>query len=334
MNAFATTLTLGPSRPSMVPPACFVRRRGPAAPAAAPRGAAMMPPPGGGDTAGALPLFYPDDGAAPAAAGGAPPHATGLAAALRETRDPAARRALVKAQLHAAGFEWLGYATMEVRPGVPRPLRFLTSHAHEPWARRYFAQRWHEVDTRLKDAPASGLPLVWDLESLAQSHCRQPLSATAEAAGTALRQRMLLDGLEAAGIRSGLFFRLASAGQANELTFISLLSATPGRQWIRDGVVGRALVLGLSVHEHVSRDVPKPAARPGFAEPPPHARTPMSATQQSILDALLRGLSDKEIAYTLGLSSHAVDYHMRQLRRRFGVRNRVQLVSAAADWQP
>jgi DNA-binding CsgD family transcriptional regulator len=329
MNAFATLIGS-----AAIPPLLFARRRGAAPAVAARRGAAPMVPPGGGDDpAGALPLFYPDDKPAPPATADSQRHATGLVAALREAREPAARQALVKAQLRSIGFEWLGYATMETRQGVLRPVSFLTSHAHEAWARRYFSQRWHQVDTRFKDAPVSGLPLVWDLESLAQSQCRQPMQAEAEAVGIAARQRMLLDGLEAAGIRSGIFFRLASPGQTHEFTFISLLSGTPGRRWILDGAVGRALVLGLSVHEHVSRHVQKPGAALDFDGLLP-ARTPMSATQQSILESLLRGLSDKEIAYALGLSSHAVDYHMRQLRRRFGARNRVQLVSAAADWQP
>ena len=119
----------------------------------------------------------------------------------------------------------------------------------------------------------------------------------------------------------------------NEYTLISLLSQTAGRRWIADSVVGRALMLGLSLHEHVSRHVQKSAAALDQGEVL-HAKSPMSATQQSILEALLRGLGDKEIAHVLGLSGHAVDYHMRQLRRRFGVHNRVQLVSAAADWLP
>ena len=42
-----------------------------------------------------------------------------------------------------------------------------------------------------------------------------------------------------------------------------------------------------------------------------------------------RGESDKRIAHHLRISSHAVDYHMRQLRSRFAVHNRVQLAQAS-----
>ena len=52
--------------------------------------------------------------------------------------------------------------------------------------------------------------------------------------------------------------------------------------------------------------------------------------QREILRGLALGQSDKEIAYRLNLSAHTVDYHMRRLRQRFAVRNRVQLAHAAA----
>jgi DNA-binding CsgD family transcriptional regulator len=102
---------------------------------------------------------------------------------------------------------------------------------------------------------------------------------------------------------------------------ISLLSRTSGSHWITDSVIGQGLILGLSVHEYVSRHTRiVGAAGTGRIE--------ISATQQDILQHLLQGRSDKEIANRLDLSSHTVDYHMRQLRRRFAARNRVQLVNA------
>ena len=330
MNAFATLI--GPAPAAIIRPSLFAQRRGDAPSAMASRGAALSLPRHGDGTA-ALPLFHADDKPSMPPAGHRQRHATGLVAELSDAPDHAARQALMKGRLRSIGFEWLGYGTIEDQRGFLRPLSFLTSYAHETWGRRYFSQRYYEVDTRPHDAPVSGLPLVWDLESLAQSQCRQPLRPEAEARDIAARQRVLLDELEASGIRSGISFRLATPGQMHEYTFIDLMSGTPGRRWILGAVVGRALMLGLSLHEHVSRHVRKPVAAREQDEPL-HAKSPISPTQQSILEALLRGLGDKEIAYALGLSSHAVDYHMRQLRRRFGVRNRVQLVSAAADWQP
>jgi DNA-binding CsgD family transcriptional regulator len=323
MNAYASLIYTAPA--ATVHPSLLAARRRAPAPASAPRGAARSAS-GEADAARALPLFYSDDRRTSPDAGRREQRATAVLAQLLDAPDHAARQAFMKRELRAIGFEWLGYGTVEDRRGSLRALSCLTSYANEAWTRRYFVQRYHQVDTRAHDAPGSGLPLVWDLEALAQSQCRQPMRGEGDR-DIAARRRMLLEELEANGIRSGIFFRLATPGQMHEHTFISLESGTPGRRWIRDDVVGRALMLGLCVHEHVSRHVQKSAVAAA-------AMAPMSATQQSILEALLLGRSDKVIAYALGLSSHAVDYHLRQLRRRFGVRNRVQLVSAAADWQP
>lgn len=51
--------------------------------------------------------------------------------------------------------------------------------------------------------------------------------------------------------------------------------------------------------------------------------------QREILRCLLRGLSNKEIARDLVLTSYNVDYHLKCLRKRFAVHNRVQLVGTA-----
>jgi DNA-binding CsgD family transcriptional regulator len=86
-------------------------------------------------------------------------------------------------------------------------------------------------------------------------------------------------------------------------------------------LLGQVLTLGLCVHEFSMRcaEVPVPAA------PAPT----LSPIQREILDLVAQGAGDKQVAYELHLSLHAVDYHMRQLRRRFAVRNRVQLTQAA-----
>lgn len=55
----------------------------------------------------------------------------------------------------------------------------------------------------------------------------------------------------------------------------------------------------------------------------------LSPMQKRILCCLADGLSNKEIARHLLLSPYNVDYHLKRLRRRFSVHNRVQLISAA-----
>lgn len=73
------------------------------------------------------------------------------------------------------------------------------------------------------------------------------------------------------------------------------------------------------MHEFMSHHVRRPVPEPSLP----------NALQQEILQCLEVGQSDKEVTKRLGISLHAVDYHLRQLRGQFGVHNRTQLVLAA-----
>jgi DNA-binding CsgD family transcriptional regulator len=60
------------------------------------------------------------------------------------------------------------------------------------------------------------------------------------------------------------------------------------------------------------------------------AQTPMlSDLQRRILNFTASGLSDRAIAQQLNMSRSNVDYHMRQIRKKYGVLNRVQLAYLA-----
>lgn len=223
------------------------------------------------------------------------------------------RQRLVLGMLHAIGFEWLSYGTVMHLSSEIIPRSFFTTYAHANWTEEYFRERYYELDERHRDAPCPGMPLVWDIEDLNRaSLARRPNS----------RVTRFHNAMAAHGIRSGVFFVLASPRHQNERTVISLTSATANRRWIVDSVIGQALTLGLSMHELMTRH-----SRVTAIEQP--GKTKLSTLQQDILECLVHGLSDKQIAHKLNLNSHNVDYHLRQLRRRFSARNRVQLVSAA-----
>ena len=281
--------------------------------------------PGSGPKQGdvACPQFYGEADLPRLAVGPARPEsaASNLGALLAVDGD-VARGALVRGMLQVLGFDWLGHGLVTVAQGRMQPLRIFTTYAHPDWITRYFVARHHDVDPRCERATASGLPVVWDTALLADLFAADP--ATGEVA--AHRQRFL-DDLRGSGVGSGVMFRVASATDVNEQTLISLSSRTPGRAWITDGIAGQALMLGLSVHEYLAH-----RARPQAAASAERAGdAPMSTTQRDILGQLVDGRSDKEIAYRLQLSLHAVDYHMRQLRRRFHARNRVQLLNAVTQ---
>ena len=82
----------------------------------------------------------------------------------------------------------------------------------------------------------------------------------------------------------------------------------------------------------VKKRVQAAAATAAAAEPEPAAAPAppaLTLTQPEVLRCLLRGMADKEISAQLQLSPHTVDYHLRQLRKRFNARNRVQLLLAS-----
>jgi DNA-binding CsgD family transcriptional regulator len=54
-----------------------------------------------------------------------------------------------------------------------------------------------------------------------------------------------------------------------------------------------------------------------------------SDRKRQILELVADGCATKQIALRLGISTAAVDKHLRQLFRRYGVPNRAALVSAA-----
>ncbi|HEX5359650.1 MAG TPA: response regulator transcription factor [Fluviicoccus sp.] len=52
----------------------------------------------------------------------------------------------------------------------------------------------------------------------------------------------------------------------------------------------------------------------------------LTERQRSVFDALLEGLSNKQIARTLGISEHTVKEHVTAILGTFGVKNRLELV--------
>jgi DNA-binding CsgD family transcriptional regulator len=252
--------------------------------------------------------------AAPAPVPTIPLHAGAMPAPLTDllaADDAQARHRIVAGLLQEVDHDWLVYGRLELAGDRLRPVALWTAHADTEWARRYCAQAYHEVDPRLEAAAASSLPRTWTLDGLHQR-------AQGAAPRSALR-RFIAD-LGDTGMRSGALFMLPGEG-ARRRDFMSLLARAPGPRRLEGALLGRVLTLGLCLHEYYTRY----SALPAVPEPVA-ALTPV---QREILGHVARGESDKRIAHHLRISAHAVDYHMRQLRHRFAVHNRVQLAQAS-----
>lgn len=75
------------------------------------------------------------------------------------------------------------------------------------------------------------------------------------------------------------------------------------------------------------REAISPEIRRQLAESPPVPR--LSARQQEILSSITRGLTTKEIAFQLGISSRSVDEHVNAIIAKIGAANRTEAVAIA-----
>jgi DNA-binding CsgD family transcriptional regulator len=226
----------------------------------------------------------------PARAGSMPAPLAGLLAA----NGPEERQRVVAAMLHDVEHEWLVYGTLEPVDEGFRPVSLCTESADPQWARR--------------------LPWAWTLEDLQQR---------AQASVPRSTLRHFVAELRATGMRSGVMFVLPGEPDRRRHV-VSLLSRSPARRAMEGALLGQVLTLGLCLHEYYTRY----SALPEAPDAPEPAAT-LTPVQREILGHVARGESDKRIAHHLRISSHAVDYHMRQLRHRFAVHNRVQLAQAS-----
>jgi DNA-binding CsgD family transcriptional regulator len=273
-----------------------------------------------GAVRGSRVLLHDEPASTTGALAAALPTHPSLLAAMLTAETASHRQQTVTTLLHALGFERLGYGRFAKRGEPYTPMSFCTTYADRPWAERYFDAWHHEIDPRLQQALRSSLPAVWALDQLAaQAATDAPHS----------RLRRFVAELGDTGMRSGIILALPGAINSDRY-IVSFLSRTPGSGWMGDGLVGQVLTLALCLHEFYTRYAALP--QPSGAPAPTH--TPLTAMQREIMACVSQGLGDKAIAGKLGIGLHNVDYHMRQLRKRFGVRNRVQLMQAMQneDW--
>lgn len=250
-----------------------------------------------------------------------------IADELNEARMPEQRRLLIRTMLGAIGFDWLCYWRLNCVGDTITRAWYVRDYAAPGWPERYIEQRYLEVDPRIAFACRREWPLVWDLDTLRQTGSDSSDVPADQRNGSNMAQRLarLLADAHDAGMRSGITFSLASPRSAQQ-SVLSLSCANLSRHWISDRIVGQAYALGLALHEYLIDH----AAPLVDEHDEPHGK-PITPVQQRILDALTRGLSDRQIAESLRMSTHNVDYHLRLLKKRFGAANRVHLAYLAGQ---
>ena len=219
----------------------------------------------------------------------------------------------VQDEARSMGFESLEYILVK-RVGDNLHLKDQPlTHASTRWTRNYVESRQFEVDPRLQIVCRQETPLVWDLSLL---------HAAAGANPPDRRVADFLKAADAAGMRSGVMLGIAHSGGIDHAA-LGFCSGRESSAWITDCMVGQCYAAGLRLHAALNQ-----AASPDDIELGAPVLA-LSDIQRDTLKLMIDGLSSREIGKALATSVQNVDYHIRELRRKFGARNRVQLAYAA-----
>ncbi|RDU98080.1 helix-turn-helix transcriptional regulator [Trinickia dinghuensis] len=235
----------------------------------------------------------------------------GIATALAAAQSACERSRMVNSLLHLIGFSTFAYFALEF--GRERVERLFLHEAFIPGTYRgdYVRERYHDVDPRTVAARQGRLPLVWDLQQL---HARAPCLERGDAAQEGLDGFIKM--MREDGMRSGLMFAMPIPGTRMH-AFMSFTGQRRTHDWITSTTLEQALAIGLSVHTVAAQQLTAAARERTTDE--------LTEFERELLLGIAEGASDKEIGRRLDTSAHNVDYHLRKLRKRFGVANRTEL---------
>ncbi|VWB70659.1 LuxR family transcriptional regulator [Burkholderia pseudomultivorans] len=243
----------------------------------------------------------------------AQPHAPklGVADTLAHAQSTAERNRIVSGLLHLTGFSTFAYFALEFAHERVESLYLHEAFTPSTYRGDYVRHHHHDVDPRTLGARVCNMPVVWDLQQLRREHRQRDESCVTPAALDGFLQTMQDDGM-----CSGIMYSMAVPGTRLH-AFMSFTAPRRTREWITPATVEQALSIGLSVHKFASPQL--------IATSRERAVNGLTPFEQELLLGIAEGASDKEIGRRLDTSAHNVDYHLRKLRKRFGVANRIQL---------
>ncbi|AJX14084.1 helix-turn-helix transcriptional regulator [Burkholderia ubonensis] len=242
------------------------------------------------------------------------PHAPrlGVADTLAHAQSTAERNRIVTSLLHLTGFSTFAYFALEFAHERVESLYLHEAFTPATYRGDYVRHSHHDVDPRTLGARVCNMPIVWDLQQLRRQHRQRDNGASVPSGA--------LDGflqtMQDDGMCSGIMYSMAVPGTRLH-AFMSFTAPRRTREWITPATLEQALSIGLSVHKFAS-----PQLIATSRERTVNGLTPF---EQELLIGIAEGASDKEIGRRLDTSAHNVDYHLRKLRKRFGVANRIQL---------
>ncbi|MGU7772996.1 helix-turn-helix transcriptional regulator [Burkholderia sp. MR1-5-21] len=247
----------------------------------------------------------------------AQPHAPrlGVADTLALAQSTAERNRIVTSLLHLTGFSTFAYFALEFAHERVESLYLHEAFTPSTYRGDYVRHSHHDIDPRTLGARVCNMPIVWDLQQLRRHHSPRD-GGVYETQDTPAALDGFLQTMQDDGMCSGIMYAMAVPGTRLH-AFMSFTAPRRTREWITQATVEQALSIGLSVHKFASPQL--------IATSRERAVNGLTPFEQELLLGIAEGASDKEIGRRLDTSAHNVDYHLRKLRKRFGVANRIQL---------
>jgi DNA-binding CsgD family transcriptional regulator len=215
-------------------------------------------------------------------------------------------------RLQQAGFSTFSYMALETIGRRILRAYVMREMGNVGFTTIYLKSRLYETDPRLAVLRETGLPVAWNVDQLeARANVGDP------------RVRNLLSTLRAHGMHCGLILGLP-APRADLRVAVSLTSQASDTRWIDDRVVGGVMASSLTIGRLMQPYVDACARRERVIV--------LNDEQAAVLERLVKGLSDHEIAAEMVSSLHRVTQHVKTLQKMFNVENRAQLAYLAARW--
>ena len=182
---------------------------------------------------------------------------------------------------------------------------FLRSSYSAQWRNTYDAEKLHYVDPTVGHCLSTNVPLIWEPDIF----CTTP-------------QKQLYEEACGYGIRSGITYPIHGAnGEFGVVSFVS--DACAGKKFLRE--IGHSLASLALIRDYAFESSLR------FANPANAPKTSIPATPREMecLKWAMIGKSSWEIAKILHCSESTINFHMSNIRRKFGVSTRRQAVVKA-----
>jgi DNA-binding CsgD family transcriptional regulator len=222
-----------------------------------------------------------------------------LAEALRGSREPAAAYMAWQHQMDALGFRHWAHLSFD-DDGKP----IIQSNYPTVWLQRYLDENYLSIDPVIAEATTAKVPYLW--HEAARKHRLNR------------RQQQFFDEAGSYGLNLGAGVPLWNAlGRQGLVSLVPNLRKT--NEFERHYQHTRIDLLAAAnlLHQHVVR----------LRHHQRHAQVKLTDRERDCLDLLLQGLTTAQLARNLGLSERGVLFHVENLKSKFGVKTRLQLLA-------